>query len=174
MLTEEGSILRARSGWVTGSWAARTALALFFVAAGALHFVVPAYYLSIMPSYLPLPATLVAVSGAAEIAGGVGLLVPGLRQAAGVGLIILLIALLPANVEMLQLVRAGGGLWWEELLLWLRLPFQAVLAWWVWRVSRPRAVESRTQLGGAGSPQSSGGSGIADVKNAPPAGRSSA
>ena len=144
--------MRARRGWVTGSWAARTALALFFVAAGALHFIVPAYYLGIMPSYLPHPATLVAVSGAAEIAGGVGLLVPGLRQAAGVGLIILLIALLPANVEMLQLVRAGDGSWWEELLLWIRLPFQGVLAWWVWRVSRPRAVESRTQLRGAGSP----------------------
>lgn len=128
--------MRARRFWVTRSGAARTALALFFVVAGTLHFVVPAYYRAIMPSYLPHPATLVALSGAAEIAGGVGLLLPRLRQAAGVGLIILLIALLPANVEMLQLYRTRGGLWWEDLLLWLRLPFQGVLAWWVWRLSR--------------------------------------
>lgn len=128
--------MRARRVWVTRSGAARTALALFFVVAGTLHFVVPAYYRAIMPSYLPRPATLVALSGAAEIAGGVGLLVPRLRQAAGVSLIVLLISVLPANVEMLQLVRASGGLWWEELLLWLRLPFQGVLAWWVWRLSR--------------------------------------
>ena len=124
------------------SEAARTALALFFVAAGTLHFVVPAYYLAIVPSYLPSPATLVAVSGAAEIAGGVGLLVPRLRQAAGVGLIVLLIALLPANVEMLQIYRAHGGHWWGELLLWLRLPFQGILAWWVWRLSR-QGLEGR-------------------------------
>ena len=91
--------------------AARTTLALFFVAAGTLHFVVPAYYQAIVPSYLPSPATLVAVSGAAEIAGGAGLLVPRLRQAAGVGLIVLLVLVLPANVAMLQLHRAGGGVW---------------------------------------------------------------
>lgn len=111
-------------------------MALFFIAAGTLHFVVPNYYRAIVPSYLPAAATLVAVSGVAEIAGGVGLLVPRLRQAAGMGLIILLIVLLPANVAMLQLHRSSGGLPWEELLLWLRLPFQGILAWWVWRLSR--------------------------------------
>ncbi len=121
---------------VTWRDVARTTLALFFVAAGVLHFVIPAYYRAIIPSYLPSPATLVAVSGAAEIAGGIGLLVPGLRPAAGVGIIILLVALLPANIEMLLLHRTHGGIWWQELLLWLRLPFQAVLAWWVWRLSR--------------------------------------
>ncbi|MBA3895162.1 MAG: DoxX family protein [Gemmatimonadales bacterium] len=112
------------------------ALALFFVAAGTLHFVVPTYYRTIVPWYLPSPATLVAVSGAAEIAGGLGLLVPRLRQAAGAGLLLLLIVLLPANIEMLQLYRGRGGPWWGELLLWLRLPFQGILAWWVWRLSR--------------------------------------
>lgn len=128
-----------RRSKVTRSEAARTALALFFVAAGTLHFVVPDYYLAIVPSYLPAPALLVALSGAAEIAGGVGLLVPRLRQAAGVGLIVLLLVLLPANIAMLQLYQASGAPWWQELLLWLRLPFQVILAWWVWRLSRPRS-----------------------------------
>ena len=132
----EASEEPCRRSSVTRREAARTALALVFVAAGSLHFVVPAYYRAIVPSYLPAPATLVAVSGVAEIVGGAGLLVPRLRQGAGVGLIILLIALLPANVAMLQLHRASGGLWWQELLLWLRLPFQGILAWWVWRLSR--------------------------------------
>jgi uncharacterized membrane protein len=118
------------------SGAARTALALFFVAAGTLHFVIPAYYRAIVPSYLPSPSMLVYVSGAAEIAGGVGLLLPRVRGAAGIGLIVLLIVLLPANVQMLHLYQARGGPWWEELLLWLRLPFQGVLVWWVWRLSR--------------------------------------
>ena len=121
--------------------ASRTALALFFIAAGTLHFVVPAPYRAIVPSYLPAPATLVALSGAAEIAGGAGLLVPRLRQAAGLGLIVLLILLLPANVAMLQLYRAGGAVWWQEVLLWLRLPFQGILAWWVWQLSRGRSLK---------------------------------
>jgi uncharacterized membrane protein len=90
-----------------------------------------------VPSYLPSPGILVGVSGAAEIVGGAGLLVPRLRQAAGLGLVVLLIAVLPANVEMLQLFRVRGGAWWQEVLLWMRLPFQALLAWWVWRLSRP-------------------------------------
>lgn len=112
-------------------------MALFFVAAGTLHFVVPAYYRAIVPSYLPVPGMLVALSGAAEIAGGVGLLVPRVRHAAGVGLIVLLLVVLPANITMLQLYRASEAPWWQELLLWLRLPFQGILAWWVWRLSRP-------------------------------------
>ena len=117
----------------------RTALAILFVAAGTLHFIAPAYYRVIVPPYLPSPATLVAVTGALEIAGGVGLLLPRLRRWAGVGLIVLLIALLPANVEMLQRHRATGGPAWQEILLWLRLPFQAILAWWTWRVSQSSA-----------------------------------
>jgi uncharacterized membrane protein len=125
---------------VTRSDAGRTALGLFFVAAGTLHFIVPAYYRSIVPSYLPSPAVLVAVSGVAEIAGGLGLLVPRLREVAGVGLIVLLIAVFPANIEMLQVHRQHGGPWWEELLLWLRLPFQVILLRWVWRLSRRVAV----------------------------------
>jgi uncharacterized membrane protein len=57
------------------------------------------------------------------------------------GLILLLILLLPANVEMLQLYRSRGVQPSTELILWLRLPIQAVLAWWVWVVSRPRLNE---------------------------------
>jgi uncharacterized membrane protein len=112
------------------------------MAAGTLHFIVPEFYRAIVPSYLPAPALLVAVSGAAEIAGGAGLLVSRLRQAAGVGLIVLLIVLLPANVAMLQLYRASGVVWWQELLLWLRLPFQGILVWWVWRLSRRQPVDT--------------------------------
>jgi len=115
----------------------RAVYGLSFIAAGAMHFVVPAYYQAIVPSYLPAPAALVAVSGVAEIAGGIGLLIPWLRPAAGIGLIALLVAVFPANVEMLRLYRAHGVAGWTETVLWLRLPLQAVLIWWAWRLSRP-------------------------------------
>jgi uncharacterized membrane protein len=85
----------------------RGLLAVLFIGAGVLHFVAPATYLHIMPPYLPAPLALVYLSGAAEIAGGVGLLIPATRQLAGWGLILLLLAVFPANVYMLQTHGAG-------------------------------------------------------------------
>ena len=116
----------------------RLALALLFVVAGSLHFVVPAPYRGIMPTWLPAHAALVAISGAAEIAGGIGLLLPQTRRAAGIGLILLLVAVFPANIQMLLLYHGRGVPWWGELLLWFRLPLQFLLIWGVWRVSQPR------------------------------------
>ncbi len=109
----------------------------FFTAAGVMHFVSPEYYAAVVPPYLPAHSALVAASGAAEIAGGVGFLIPSLRPAAGIGLIALLVAVFPANVEMLRLYRDRGVSAGIETLLWLRLPLQALLIWLAWRLSRP-------------------------------------
>ncbi|MGI4870577.1 MAG: DoxX family protein [Janthinobacterium lividum] len=102
-------------------------LALLFTAAGILHFVSPQFYLRIMPPYLPAPRLLVQLSGAAELAGGLGLLLPATRRLAGWGLLLLLLAVFPANVYTVQLHLAA---WWA----WARLPLQPLLMWWVWRV----------------------------------------
>lgn len=122
----------------------RLACAVFFMGAGALHFIVPGPYRAIMPAYLPWHAALVALSGAAELAGGMGLLVPQTRRAAGIGLVVLLVAVVPANVEMVAGYRHQGVGWFVELLLWLRLPLQFALMWWVWGVSRSRSHGSIT------------------------------
>ena len=114
----------------------RTVTGLVFVGAGALHFVAPGTYEKIMPPYLPLHRELVYLSGAAEVLGGFGLLAERTRAAAGVGLILLLVAVLPANVQMLIDARAAGKSSWWLALLWLRLPLQGVLAAWVRRSSR--------------------------------------
>jgi len=114
----------------------RTVTGLVFVGAGALHFVAPGTYEKIMPPYLPLHRELVYLSGVAEVLGGFGLLAERTRAAAGVGLILLLVAVLPANVQMLIDARAAGKSSWWLALLWLRLPLQGVLAAWVWRSSR--------------------------------------
>jgi uncharacterized membrane protein len=112
--------------------ALRGLLAATFVTAGVLHFTSPETYLRVMPPYLPYPRTLVLVSGAAEIAGGLGVLVPRLRRAAGWGLVALLVAVFPANVHMALNPDQIAGLNIAPMLLWLRLPFQAVLIAWVW------------------------------------------
>jgi len=73
----------------------RYLLAAFFIVAGANHFRDPATYLSMMPPWLPAPEALNFISGAAEIFGGIGLLVSRTRNAAALGLILLLIAIFP-------------------------------------------------------------------------------
>ncbi|MFD1873869.1 DoxX family membrane protein [Hymenobacter bucti] len=108
-------------------------LAALFVGAGVLHFLRPETYLRIMPPALPAPRLLVLLSGAAEVAGGLGLLVPATRRAAAWGLLALLLAVFPANIYMLQL---AGQLHLPAWALWARLPLQPLLMWWVWRAGR--------------------------------------
>lgn len=106
--------------------------AVFFITAGANHFRDPAFYLSAMPSWLPWQRTLIDVSGGAEVLGGVGVLLPRTRRAAGWGLIALLVAVFPANLNMALRDVQPPGRYVEEWLLWARLPVQFILIAWVW------------------------------------------
>jgi len=109
----------------------RILLGIFFVVAGANHFRAPDVYLGMMPAWLPSPSLLVNISGVAEILGGIGVLIPATRQFSGWGLIVLLVAVFPANVHVaMQGYMPGFNL--SPMLLWLRLPFQVVLIAWVW------------------------------------------
>ena len=105
----------------------RWALAAFFVVAGLNHFREPGVYAAMMPPSLPWPSALIAVSGACEVLGGIGILVPRTRRAAGWGLIALLAAVFPANLHV-ALAGRMPGFDLSPAILWLRLPFQAVFA----------------------------------------------
>lgn len=99
--------------------------------AGSLHFLSPAPYLKIMPPGLPWHLALVYISGLAEVAGGVGLLIPRLRRAASWGLVALLVAVFPANVYMAVAHVQMTANPMPEWIPWARLPVQALLIWWV-------------------------------------------
>ena len=109
--------------WVVG---------LLFIAAGANHFLLPDTYVSMIPSYLPAPLLLVQISGVAEMAGGLGVLLPFTRRWAAWGLILLLLAVFPANLNMA--LHGWQGHDTPAWVLWARLPFQAVFIWWVYRL----------------------------------------
>jgi uncharacterized membrane protein len=119
---------------MTPSRGAPRALGLIFIAAGVNHFVTPRHYRKIMPPGWGDPATLVAVSGVAEIAGGLGVLVPRTRRYAGLGLVALLAAVFPANLHMArnpeEFRRIPRGA------LYARLPLQPLMMWWAWRTTR--------------------------------------
>lgn len=112
----------------------RVTLSIVFVVAGMLHFVYPRAYEQIVPPYLPAPLALVLISGAAEVAGGLGAGFggPRVRRASGWGLILLLIAVFPANVYMALHPEATPGLDVPQWILYARLPLQPVLMLWVW------------------------------------------
>ncbi len=126
----------------------RGLLAFAFIAVGVSHFTHEAFFIAIMPPYIPYHRFCVLFSGAAEIAGGIGLLVPQLRRAAGIGLLALLVAVYPANIHMALANPAIPGIdpapTWA---LWARLPFQFLFMWAVWWVAELRQVpESASDL----------------------------
>lgn len=103
---------------------------VLFVGAGANHFIDPKFYESIVPPYLPWPFALVVISGIAEIVLGFGLLIPKFSPYAAWGLILLLIAVSPANVHMATHPELYPTI--SPVLLWLRLPLQALLILWAY------------------------------------------
>ncbi|MBC5815015.1 MAG: DoxX family protein [Candidatus Eremiobacteraeota bacterium] len=97
-----------------------------------MHFVRTPFYVHIMPPPLETHALLlVYISGVCEVLGGIGVLLPQTRKAAGIGLLALLIAVFPANVYMAmrpELFRDVG----PPVAFIIRLPIQFVVAAWVW------------------------------------------
>lgn len=109
-----------------------------------MHFVIPDRYSAIMPPWLPYAREMVYLSGLFEIAGGIGVLIPSLRRVAGIGLIALLIAVFPANIQMLASAISAGASTLYITLLFLRLPLQPLMIVWIYRAAvRTRAA---TQL----------------------------
>jgi uncharacterized membrane protein len=116
-------------GW---SW---RLLANLFIAAGVNHFVMPRVYERIVPPQLRGHAKLIVqVSGVAEIAGGVGVLVPSTRRLSGLGLIALLAAVFPANLYMASEPDEFRRI--PRLALYGRLPLQPLMMLWAWRATR--------------------------------------
>ena len=100
--------------------------------AGAMHFILPQAYLRIMPPYLPAPLTLIDISGAAEILGGIGLLIPFTRHLAAWGLVALLIAVLPANIYTATAHLPLPGLAGQSWVQWARVTLHIPLIYWAW------------------------------------------
>ena len=110
-------------------------LAGFFVAAGANHLVNPEFYIKIMPSYLPAPLEFVYLSGFFEILGGIAVLFSRVRVLAGWSLILLLLAVFPANLHMA--IHPELFPEFSPFQLHVRLPFQFLFIVWAYWATRP-------------------------------------
>jgi uncharacterized membrane protein len=113
----------------------RWALSALYAAAGILHILLPAPFLTIMPDWVPAPHFTIFATGLCEIAGAVGLQVPRWRKAAGLGLALYAVAVFPANIKhaMLDLGTGTGLGWWYHI---PRFALQPLLVWAAWISSR--------------------------------------
>lgn len=102
-----------------------------FIIVGILHFTHTNKFVQIVPPFIPSPNVMVYISGVFEILGAVGLLTFRYRRFAAFGLVFLLIAVFPANVYMAVKNVQLGGILNNQILQWVRIPFQGVIIWWV-------------------------------------------
>jgi uncharacterized membrane protein len=133
------AMLAARTAGTLGAgfgddWrsATRIGLAVMFVFTGVAHFNrTRADLIRMVPPQLPRPDLLVTVTGIAELAGAIGLLIPGLRQAAARGLMLLLVAMFPANIHAARTGHSIAGR--PHTTMAVRFPLQIFwigLLWW--------------------------------------------
>ena len=108
-------------------------LAMFMITAGIMHFANPAFFLKIMPPYLPLHKELVLLSGVFELVLGVLLLLPKTSRLAAWGIVALLTAVFPANLYLYQHQDILPA---SPIIHLLRLPLQGVFIFWAyWHTS---------------------------------------
>ena len=102
---------------------------IFYTIVGVKHFIEPDYFLSIIPPYLPFHIELVYISGFFEILFGLMILFPKYRYYGSIGLILLLIAIFPANIYLAQSKEAQEAIDASQQIAIWRLPIQGILIW---------------------------------------------
>jgi uncharacterized membrane protein len=124
----------------------RIILAISMVVAGTLHFTNSEPFVKIVPSVLPYPLMLVYISGVFEILAGICLLIPPVSQIAAWGLILLFIAVFPANINMAVNHIHIDGVPDSPIFQAIRLPFQGVLIAWAWWFTKPSDPDRQASL----------------------------
>jgi len=114
--------------------ASKYLLAIFMIVAGTMHFANPAFFLKIVPPYLPLHKELVFISGVFEVLLGILLVVPKTSRMAGWGIVALLIAVFPANLYVYQHQDILPA---SPVVHLLRLPLQGLFILWAYWHTRP-------------------------------------
>jgi uncharacterized membrane protein len=120
------------AAFATWAGATRYALATTLVFTASAHFTKMKHdLLRMMPDWIPQPMAVIYFTGLCEIAGAIGLLLPNVRRAAGLALIVFFILVFPANVKAARTGVAVGGK--RATPLWLRASMQVLfiaLTWW--------------------------------------------
>ena len=110
-------------------------MASFLGFAGVAHFVVPERFNPLIPPWLPGDAIFYTyASGVTELAVAIGLFLPRTRRLAGWGAALLFLSVYPGNIYMAYDWRDREIS--QQLVVYLRLPFQIPLIWWAISIAR--------------------------------------
>ena len=116
-------------------------MSVFYMGAGVNHFWHSEFYLRIMPPWLPWHNELVIISGVCEVGFGMLLLFSSTRKLAAWGIVLLLIAIFPANIQMmLNYYNQSNPKLWITI---LRLPLQIILILWAYSFTKNISLETR-------------------------------
>lgn len=114
---------------MSGADWARITIAPLYLLAGTIHLLRPDVFVRVMPAAIPQPQLIVLLTGAAEIAGAIGLFVPRTRLWAGIGLALYALCVYPANIQhAVHDLSTGTGLGWAYH--YPRLFAQPFICWW--------------------------------------------
>jgi len=103
-----------------------------YTGAGINHFRIPAFYIGIIPSYLPHPEILNILAGIFEILFALMLIWKPTRKIGAWGIVALLIAFISVHVDMISGHTQIGATHVQPVWAWARLFFQPVLIVWAW------------------------------------------
>ena len=121
----------------------RVGLSLFFAFTALGHFVRTEEMAAMLPPSAPYRIELIYLTGVFELMGAAGVWVPRLRRLTGLCLMVMLLAILPANVySAINRVEFGGHSGGPAYLL-VRVPFQFFVIWWVYYATGQRWFAGR-------------------------------
>ena len=110
-------------------------MAGLYIVVGAQHFLHTAFFMGIMPEYIPIKEPLVLFTGGLEILLGLMLFLPRTTPYAAWGLVAMLIVFMPVHIHMLLNPERFPGI--PEAGLWGRVFLQFILILWAWWYTRP-------------------------------------
>ena len=117
-------------------------LSLVFCFTGVGHFIQTEPMAEMLPPWIPAAIPLVYITGVIELAAAIAVAIPRFRRLVGWGLAAMMVLFLPVNVyAALNRVGMGGHLW-GPIYLWIRVPLQLILLWWIWHFAVRRASAS--------------------------------
>ncbi|WP_024863892.1 DoxX family protein [Leptospira licerasiae] len=113
-------------------------MVLFYLLAGSAHFIIPEFYYGMMPPYIPYHYEVNILAGVCEILLALALLPLSTRVFAAWGIILLLIAVFPANIQMsLNAYESEDP---KFIFTLIRLPFQILFLSWAWMFTKKTAL----------------------------------
>ncbi|HZG67531.1 MAG TPA: DoxX family protein [Herpetosiphonaceae bacterium] len=140
VLLVPGAILTLVERWLphtTVPWTTkgRAGLSLFFAVTSSGHFLQTAAMADMLPPVVPFRIEIIYLTGVLELLGAVGVWLPRLDRLAGLGLLLMMVGLLPANIYAAFNHVPFGGHELGPVYLLVRVPFQLFLIWWIYQVT---------------------------------------